>query len=463
MGWLGTRLRKKPSEAELLDELEADLELDSEPSGPALVLLIPEIAGGSTYRLHRLYDVAEATTLLESTIPPIRAGIHAFWALDEQPVNAGPSDRGGEAMVLIRSRTDSDTVYVVSFVDIESAASFARFEVKRGLDLGLVMVYWASLVEIDQTGAGWTLSPSEPPVSNGASTSPGLRHRGGFDSTARIAFQDSTGMRKSTRAGEEADAARERYRHDEASAAGMVVEETEDAPAPQAFDIRRMRRDGPPVSSNGKTASIEDAQPEPAAVEDDISDRRVETFAGDEEVADRILQEALGDSDINLNASEQPEAQTTQPDTTTGEPELDLFNSSDVTSRSKKGRKNAGPAPEAISVSEELTEPAPASEASTETEVEERAATVEALLEPPAVDEAVAEDAPVEVEEPPEVTREPAVAAASFDSAQPVAPAAAEDSEPDEVTSQVEKILRIPRWEKREDPFKGFNSPPGRF
>ena len=32
-----------------------------------------------------------------------------------------------------------------------------------------------------------------------------------------------------------------------------------------------------------------------------------------------------------------------------------------------------------------------------------------------------------------------------------------------DIAYEVERLLKKRRWEKREEPFRGFNSPPGRF
>jgi hypothetical protein len=83
------------------------------------------------------------------------------------------------------------------------------------------------------------------------------------------------------------------------------------------------------------------------------------------------------------------------------------------------------------------------------------------------------EAAPAEVQEPivltpsaEVVTTETPTPTLTPGDGEPVVPAAgvAKSEATDEDTvAQVEKILRTPRWEKKEDPFKGFNSPPGRF
>src|SRR5207244_3453180 len=61
------------------------------------------------------------------------------------------------------SEEGSDLVYGVSFVDIESAQSFARFEVKRGMHLGLILIYWASMVNVVLTDDKVQLIPERPP------------------------------------------------------------------------------------------------------------------------------------------------------------------------------------------------------------------------------------------------------------------------------------------------------------
>ncbi len=99
--------------------------------------------------------------------------------------------------------------------------------------------------------------------------------------------------------------------------------------------------------------------------------------------------------------------------------------------------------------------------------------------------EPVAEDAPTETadaepgppaQQPPDFTftlpeaeeesvREAASAtAASFNGDRPNGAQGSEDEEPVvDVVEHVERILKVKRWEKRDKPFRGFDSPPGRF
>src|SRR5687767_1317490 len=112
---------------------------------PPLVVMIPDVAGVSSFRLNTFVDAPAAVRFISSLSRQQRERAHAFWALQAEPADAVEAeDNSGEAMVLIRSAEGSELVYVVSFVDVESAQSFARFEVKRGMHLGLILIYWAS-------------------------------------------------------------------------------------------------------------------------------------------------------------------------------------------------------------------------------------------------------------------------------------------------------------------------------
>jgi hypothetical protein len=78
----------------------------------------------------------------------------------------------------------------------------------------------------------------------------------------------------------------------------------------------------------------------------------------------------------------------------------------------------------------------------------------ESTLEPPnPIEELLKQEARARVHIPSEFAREPAPGA------RPEAP----EEDDTSVADEVGKILRRRRWEKRESPFEGFNSPPGRF
>src|SRR6266540_5193393 len=163
---LGGLLRRSRNKGEEKVEIKAPVRPAFD--GPPLMVMIPDVAGVSSFRLARFPDAPAAAAFVLSLSRQQRERAHAFWALQQEP--AAPvdgEDTGGEAMVLIRSAEGSDLVYVVSFVDIESAQSFARFEVKRGMHLGLMLVYWASMVNVVLTNDGVQLVPELPPLVHG--------------------------------------------------------------------------------------------------------------------------------------------------------------------------------------------------------------------------------------------------------------------------------------------------------
>jgi len=132
---------------------------------PPLVVMIPDVAGVSSFRLNTFTEAQSAARFIFSLPRPQRERAHAFWALQQEPdEEVNGEDNAGEAMVLIRSSEGSNLVYVVSFVDIDSAQSFARFEVKRGMHLGLILIYWASMVNIVLSDDGVQLIPEFAPL-----------------------------------------------------------------------------------------------------------------------------------------------------------------------------------------------------------------------------------------------------------------------------------------------------------
>src|SRR5205809_2418745 len=158
---LGALLRRSRNKAE---EPEAQAPILPSIDTPPLVVMIPDVAGVSSFRLSKFPDAQAAARFIQSLSRPQRERAHAFWALQAEPADPlDTEDNSGEAMVLIRSSEESDLVYVVSFVDIESAQSFARFEVKRGMHLGLILIYWASMVNVVLSDDKVQLIPERPP------------------------------------------------------------------------------------------------------------------------------------------------------------------------------------------------------------------------------------------------------------------------------------------------------------
>src|SRR5438093_736667 len=158
LGALLRRSRNKDSEPEAQAPVRPTIDT------PPLVVMIPDVAGVSSFRLYTFTDAQGASRFILSLSRPQRERAHAFWALQAEPADPlETEDNAGEAMVLIRSAEGSDLVYVVSFVDIESATSCSRFEVKRGMHLGLILIYWASMVNVVLSDDRVQLIPERPP------------------------------------------------------------------------------------------------------------------------------------------------------------------------------------------------------------------------------------------------------------------------------------------------------------
>ncbi len=164
MAWL-TSLLKKPEAPEPVVEEALEEAPPPLPTGPSLAILVPDNAGISSFRIAFSPDSHIAADYIGSLKADIRHETHAFWALHDKPI----VEEGYhvEALVLIRAQPDSDLVYIVSFLDIESAFSFTRFEVRRGLPLGNVMIYWAAFAQLREELDCISISPPfAPPTEN---------------------------------------------------------------------------------------------------------------------------------------------------------------------------------------------------------------------------------------------------------------------------------------------------------
>jgi len=160
MGILSVLSRK----AEVIDEpiVEEQIEQEPEPTGPYLAVLEPDVAGISSFRLRFFPRAGQAEDFVATLRPDARRGTHAFWAMHDRPT---PQEgMHVEALVLVRANEYSDVVYVVSFLDIESAHSFTRFEVKRGLSLGNVLIYWAAFTQLREELDCVSILPTTAPM-----------------------------------------------------------------------------------------------------------------------------------------------------------------------------------------------------------------------------------------------------------------------------------------------------------
>jgi hypothetical protein len=141
-----------------------------------LMILVSDASGFASFKSHRFSDAGTAAEFL-STWYGRRLdkdnGIIAFWAMTERPAAAPGLDVAAiEAIVVVRDAGNDEVVYPFSFVDLGEALAFVRFELDRGVDPALIEVYWAVPVQMGVTGDGKVrIYPEEPP--KGAAGQPG--------------------------------------------------------------------------------------------------------------------------------------------------------------------------------------------------------------------------------------------------------------------------------------------------
>jgi hypothetical protein len=126
-------------------------------------VLVPDAFGLSCLRLESFTDADCAASYIQSrSTNGTNNSIYAFWALHGRP--AGEAENGFECLVLIRRENDSGVVSPLSFVDMESAVSAARYELRTGLDPRLLLIFWGVPVTIEFGNQGKvSLNPAVPP------------------------------------------------------------------------------------------------------------------------------------------------------------------------------------------------------------------------------------------------------------------------------------------------------------
>ncbi len=169
MKWLlGHVLGRRPRPEETVVE-----QVGAEPKPPAcsyprLVLLVHDAAGPAVYQIHTFEDAPSAADFVQYWFRfQSEHGILAFWISHQEATWQADSneERPGEAVILIRDEARPDIVYPFSYSDMGQAHSWIAMEANRGLDLGLVLLYWAVPVRIETDGYGVVqFSPATPPV-----------------------------------------------------------------------------------------------------------------------------------------------------------------------------------------------------------------------------------------------------------------------------------------------------------
>lgn len=525
MGWLGKRRRKKEEKEE---EAEAAAVEEQGPvaTGPDVLVLVPEVAGAPTFAVNSFASADDAIAFIKASVPlELLPSVHIFWAMHEgPPPDVGPT--GGEALVLIRAGDGREAVHVVSFVDLESAESFARFEVKRGLDVGFVIIYWAAFAQVIETPFGLRLDPPGPPdprqwraaaiaASHAAPAATPIRRQpaamqAGDDYGPELKLMPETKMPEAPPrpARETEPAAAPMYAEVEEPEVVAEMEPVEAIaePAPELAEpepepVEIVASEDPEAQVIHEPEPVEAAAEEPAPVFEEpqvveaVSEVEDVTAEDEQEVPPAEVMESHDEVVVHLEtpieelrpADElEPASQADYEDAEEVVVPPEFATEPEQAVASTNGHHAEDPIPEEFRID------APVSSTEGDEEVAERLLT-EALGDAPASEE------PAAPTEPDQLASEPVEAVADLepaaDEAPPVEPSAEveppkrkkakaaasakgrrsgrdhkDDDEDDEeeiipvdVNEVVEKTLRVKRWTKQEEPFKGFDSPPGRF
>ncbi len=113
-----------------------------------ILVLVPS-EGGFAFRLLAFPYTDAASAYCAEHFPGQQDRLICFRALPNLPRNPDPRAPGPiEAVVLVRDPERHGTVHLYSFVDIDTAHAFVRAEGMRGLNLNLVLVFWAEPVAL---------------------------------------------------------------------------------------------------------------------------------------------------------------------------------------------------------------------------------------------------------------------------------------------------------------------------
>jgi len=418
MAWLTSLLnRPKSSDDERTPSAEAaEEEAKKRAGGPPLAILAPDIAGISSFGLRFFPDAATAAAEIEKLPPPMRRGTHVFWALHDEPVL--PEDGHREALVLIRANQTSDVVYAVSFVDMGSAWSFARFEARRGLNVSQLVILWAAFATVREELDGVTVLPADPPATRARQVS-------------TLAIQ-GTVEPETTETTVEPER-REEPALDDIAAAAEAVEEASLAAA------ETERRE-----AEARRAEVEEAAR--------VAEQAQEELRAARAAADAARARAEAETARRLEAERRLEEQRQAAETAARARTL-----ADMKSRLESTLAIPADAAEA---------PSPTTEAAAEITSyagDEETFPDDALAdgaEPAAHGTVFAHAAATETEEETETAESPANRRQA-DGANDLP----ENPQLDDfdIAYEVARLLENRRFDKREEPFQGFDSPPGKF
>jgi hypothetical protein len=129
------------------------------PSTPPFVILLPDASGIATYRLFSFATALEAERFVEVDLRgQVTHDRITFWAMPVRPAGAS------ESLVLIRG-DQGGAVHAFAFTEMESAREFLRHEMRAGLTLDRVIVYYAAPAALKISPDGFAaVSPPQPPA-----------------------------------------------------------------------------------------------------------------------------------------------------------------------------------------------------------------------------------------------------------------------------------------------------------
>ncbi|KKL23053.1 hypothetical protein LCGC14_2429260, partial [marine sediment metagenome] len=168
MKWLLDRIRRQKHQHRETDEERAATEAASPDSTqPRLMLLVHDASAPASYQLQTFEDASTAEEFVQFWYPPTTEhGVLAFWAMHRKPVRwpGSSEERPAEVVILIRDEARREIVYPYSLPNMEAARSWVMKEAATGLDLRLVLMYWAVPAKIGRNRWGHVrITPAAPP------------------------------------------------------------------------------------------------------------------------------------------------------------------------------------------------------------------------------------------------------------------------------------------------------------
>lgn len=168
MKWLLDRIRRHKRPHRETDEEQAATEAaPPDSTQPRLMLLVHDASAPASYQLQTFEDASSAEEFIQFWYPSTTEyGILAFWAMHRKPVRwpGSSEERPAEVVILIRDEERREIVYPYSLPDMELARSWVMKEAATGLDLRLVLMYWAMPAKISRNRWGHVrITPAAPP------------------------------------------------------------------------------------------------------------------------------------------------------------------------------------------------------------------------------------------------------------------------------------------------------------